>query len=296
MWRLKKDSNKSSKQKNGRLLKSPKSFIERVNSEQGQTHRVLVTHLLSMTLTREFEIELLWFVAQGFDLPLVIGEQFICKTRKFQSASYHACLEFTLTTLFHEDFAQEIWLMLLSKLHEYEICQLALIGLERKNRKYNFKTYENCFVGRECIDWMLSYKFVRTRERGIALGEIWEERGLIQHVSKGHSFKDDQLFYIFSEEEIIKHIKLLKQSRNSSIKSNRYNNSSMPNIPNTMNTIGSIDDLDTHSPMMRNKSNQSNSAIFKKVNSNKKNIKNKNKKQKYNQNKNKIKKSKNVIK
>ncbi|ETO29937.1 hypothetical protein RFI_07184 [Reticulomyxa filosa] len=56
-------------------------------------YRLLVRQLLSFTLTEEKEKELLYCAAKGFDLPLVIGEQFICKTRPFQSPSYHACLE-----------------------------------------------------------------------------------------------------------------------------------------------------------------------------------------------------------
>ena len=71
-------------------------FIQTVNNKQGQKHRSLVTQLLAMTLKDDVETELLWQVAKGFDLPLVIGEQFICKIRKFQSASYHACLELSI--------------------------------------------------------------------------------------------------------------------------------------------------------------------------------------------------------
>merc|ERR1712228_443731 len=57
-------------------------------------------------------------------------------------------------------------------------------------------------------------------------------------------------------------MQLIRQSRNNS-KSNRYNSSAPLNpIPNTM---ASIDDIDNVSPMMRNKSNQSNSALHRKM-------------------------------
>eukprot|EP01083_Nonionella_stella_P193029 713275_1 len=208
-----KQQNKPKKKKKKKSTNSSQPFTNTVNEEQGQKHRVIVTLLLSMTLSREVETELLWFVAQGFDLPLVIGEQFISKTLKFQSASYHACLEFTLTTLFHESFAQQIWLTLISKLHDIEVCQFAMNALERKTRKYRLKQYDNCFIGKEAIDFLIHYKFVHTRERGLTLGETWEAIGLIDHVAKGHGFKDDQLFYRFNEDEIANKMRLIQQSR-----------------------------------------------------------------------------------
>ena len=97
-------SRKSSSNANGSKTKSNRKYLSKSKNSnalqtnfeainKGQKHRAVVTQLLSMTLTREVETDLLWIVAKGFDLPLVIGEQFICKTNKFQSASYHACLE-----------------------------------------------------------------------------------------------------------------------------------------------------------------------------------------------------------
>lgn len=92
------NNNNAFKTNKNRKSNTSQTIVETINGEQGQKHRVLVTHLLSMTLTRELETDLLWSVAKGFDLPLVIGEQFICKyvQHKFQSASYHACLEYVI--------------------------------------------------------------------------------------------------------------------------------------------------------------------------------------------------------
>ena len=45
-------------------------------------------------------------------------------------------------------------------------------GVETKDRRYLFRKYTNCFVGREAVDWLLKNeaKFVSNRADAVALG------------------------------------------------------------------------------------------------------------------------------
>ncbi len=43
-------------------------------------------------------------------------------------------------------------------------------GVEMKERKYRLKSYPNCFVGQEAVDWMLVNLPIRDREEAVQLG------------------------------------------------------------------------------------------------------------------------------
>ena len=77
---------------------------------------------------------------------------------------------FTLTTLWKQEFAQEIWCFLLSRLHDIEKCALAMAGLERKTRIYHLKKHPNCFVGKEAVSFLVDYSFVSNRDDAVNLG------------------------------------------------------------------------------------------------------------------------------
>ena len=70
-------------------------------------------------------------------------------------------------------------------------------GVEIKNRWHNLKPYSNCFVGSEAVEW-LKQKKKMTKEEAIAIGQSLLKQNLIHHVNHDHDFKDDLLFYRFS--------------------------------------------------------------------------------------------------
>lgn len=188
--------------------------------------RLVVNNLLEMTLDQELETSLLWDVAKGFDLPLVIGEQFICtvKGRTFQSASYTDCLEYILTTLYEEEekFAVDIWDKLIRKLngdHNSYVkkCHLAFHGFSCETRKSHFHEYKNCFVGRQAVDWLVRTRICvseKPREEAVDLGNKWIRRGFIKHVDNGgRDFEDEKgVFYRFDEKVLYKELREMREA------------------------------------------------------------------------------------
>ena len=63
------------------------------------------------------------------------------------------------------------------------------------------KTFPRCFVGvlprSECVDALLTQGHAMSRDDAVSLGQSLLAAGLIHHVTKDHSFKDEKLFYRF---------------------------------------------------------------------------------------------------
>lgn len=73
-------------------------------------------------------------------------------------------------------------------------------GLEIKTRRYQIKLYKSCFVGSEAVDWLVE-KLNVSRPQAVAIGKKLVNKKIIHHVSDEHSFKDENLFYRFYEDE-----------------------------------------------------------------------------------------------
>jgi len=73
--------------------------------------------------------------------------------------------------------------------------------LEVKDRTYRLKTYPQCFVGAEAVTYLLSSGYATTEEDAVSLGEGLREMDVFDHVTKDHPFKNEYLFYRFSEDE-----------------------------------------------------------------------------------------------
>eukprot|EP00047_Mylnosiga_fluctuans_P022565 m.122003 g.122003 ORF g.122003 m.122003 type:complete len:1345 (+) comp9305_c0_seq3:42-4076(+) len=65
-------------------------------------------------------------------------------------------------------------------------------------RTYLMKSYKQCFVGSELVDWLLAEGDVRDRAEGVQLGQTLLLAGFIEHVVVEHEFKDKHLFYRFA--------------------------------------------------------------------------------------------------
>ncbi|CAH7116105.1 Deptor [Phodopus roborovskii] len=66
-----------------------------------------------------------------------------------------------------------------------------------KDRRHHLKTYPNCFVAKELIDWLIEHKEASDRETAIKLMQKLADRGIIHHVSNKHPFVDSNLLYQF---------------------------------------------------------------------------------------------------
>jgi hypothetical protein len=75
-------------------------------------------------------------------------------------------------------------------------------GVQIKNRRYFLKTYENCFIGKELVTWIVkNISRIKSREDAVSLGEELMEEGYFDHVVKEHPFKDSEYYYRFQIDE-----------------------------------------------------------------------------------------------
>lgn len=73
-------------------------------------------------------------------------------------------------------------------------------GVEIKTRRYKLKLYQRCFLGNEAVDWIVETIKV-SRADAVKIGQKMLEKGLINHVTNDHQFKDESLFYRFDEDK-----------------------------------------------------------------------------------------------
>mmetsp|Transcript_66997 Transcript_66997/g.60107 ORF Transcript_66997/g.60107 Transcript_66997/m.60107 type:complete len:394 (-) Transcript_66997:36-1217(-) len=112
-------------------------------------------------------------------------------------------IEFMLKQLWDNDYTKSLYEQLVKKISLPHKAKMFSIGVERKNRSYFLKKYQNCFVGSEGVDWLIRAKFVRDtddkRERAKDLGNSFQTRGFLKHVAGQHKFKDEKLWYTFDD-------------------------------------------------------------------------------------------------
>ena len=73
-------------------------------------------------------------------------------------------------------------------------------GVEIKTRRHKLKLFQRSFLGNEAVDWIVK-KVKVSREDAIALGQKMIDKGIFQHVTEEHQFKDEPLFYRFNEDK-----------------------------------------------------------------------------------------------
>lgn len=54
-----------------------------------------------------------------------------------------------------------------------------------KDRRHHLKTYPNCFVAKELIDWLIEHKEASDRETAVKLMQKLADRGIIHHGERG---------------------------------------------------------------------------------------------------------------
>jgi pyruvate/2-oxoglutarate dehydrogenase complex dihydrolipoamide dehydrogenase (E3) component len=70
-------------------------------------------------------------------------------------------------------------------------------NVELKDRKYHMKTYQQCFVGSEAVDYLLNSGEASNREDAVQIGKALEAMHLFEHCTRDHQFSDDYLFFRF---------------------------------------------------------------------------------------------------
>ncbi|XP_056145905.1 rap guanine nucleotide exchange factor 4 isoform X2 [Lampris incognitus] len=71
-----------------------------------------------------------------------------------------------------------------------------------RDRKYHLKTYRQCCVGTELVDWQMQQtSCVHSRIQAVGMWQVLLEEGVLNHVDQELSFQDKYLFYRFLEDE-----------------------------------------------------------------------------------------------
>jgi hypothetical protein len=73
-------------------------------------------------------------------------------------------------------------------------------GVPVAERRYRLKTYANCFVGAEAVNWLVR-GYGLAREEAVELGQQLVERGEIEHVVKEQPLLDGEFFYRFGGDD-----------------------------------------------------------------------------------------------
>lgn len=67
-----------------------------------------------------------------------------------------------------------------------------------EDRKYHLKTYKECFVGKEAVDYLVASGAAPTRQDAVELGRALQSTlYLFEHVTRDHQFSDEKLFFRF---------------------------------------------------------------------------------------------------
>ncbi|XP_041752519.1 rap guanine nucleotide exchange factor 4 isoform X2 [Coregonus clupeaformis] len=71
-----------------------------------------------------------------------------------------------------------------------------------RDRKYHLKTYRQCCVGTELVDWLVQQSTcVHTRSHAVGMWQALLEEGVLNHVDQELGFQDKYLFYRFFDDE-----------------------------------------------------------------------------------------------
>jgi hypothetical protein len=72
-------------------------------------------------------------------------------------------------------------------------------GVTIQDRTFRLKTYAQCFVGSEAVDWLVNYLRV-SRADAVRVGQRLLSENWIRHVVNEQTFQDDYFFYRFQSE------------------------------------------------------------------------------------------------
>ncbi|GMI25799.1 hypothetical protein TeGR_g2785 [Tetraparma gracilis] len=75
------------------------------------------------------------------------------------------------------------------------------LTLPIRNRQHLKRLFPSCFVGSEAVSLIVSVGYAATRAKAIEVGREMVRKSLLRHVTDGHDFKDDFLYYRFAEDE-----------------------------------------------------------------------------------------------
>lgn len=73
--------------------------------------------------------------------------------------------------------------------------------VEVKDRTYRLRTYPQCFVGTDAVVLLTQNNLAKDADEAVEALEGLRQLGVFNHVTKDHVFKNEYLFYRFTEDE-----------------------------------------------------------------------------------------------
>jgi len=88
------------------------------------------------------------------------------------------------------------------------IARLVQSNVEIRDRTYKFKTYRDCFVGSEAVDFLVENGLAADRGEAVQIGQcVLSEVGAFRHVTGEHTFMDEYLFYhVIEPQEVFRRV------------------------------------------------------------------------------------------
>ena len=84
----------------------------------------------------------------------------------------------------------------------FELAQLFEAGIEVKDHRHRLRVFQNSFVGKEAVDFMVESGMAETRYDAVQLGRAFAKKfNMMDHVTQDHLFSDDELFFHFLNKE-----------------------------------------------------------------------------------------------
>jgi hypothetical protein len=88
-----------------------------------------------------------------------------------------------------------------------EVAESMRKSIRVQEHKYRLKTYRNCFLGNEAVDFLCQFGYAYSRPEAVALGRrLARETRLFEHVARKHDFEDRPFFYQFLAYDTKKYI------------------------------------------------------------------------------------------
>ncbi len=106
----------------------------------------------------------------------------------------------TISLWYHDKTVEKVNPLLTLDLQELVAAMRNVGGIQIKARLYHLKSYRQCFVGSEAVDWLVSHLKI-SRQDAVIVGQRLMDENWIHHVVDEQAFQDKYFFYRFRWDE-----------------------------------------------------------------------------------------------
>ncbi|MEM8805250.1 MAG: mechanosensitive ion channel protein [Cyanobacteria bacterium P01_G01_bin.38] len=106
----------------------------------------------------------------------------------------------TITLWYQDKTVQKVNLLLTVDLKQLVAAMRTVGGIQIKDRQFRLKSYHQCFVGSEAVDWLVADLDI-SRQAAVRIGQRLIDEGWIHHVLDQQVFQDEYFFYRFRWDE-----------------------------------------------------------------------------------------------